>query len=330
MSGILVFAEIHDCNLQASAMELLGAAKKLSEQTDNTVSAILIGDIVEVEAGVAIQLGANQVYTISDTGFSATNIDCHVAALAHVNNVMQPSIILSSKTPLGKIVAPRLAYRLGVGVAQDCIDLDADPKTGRVTVTRPVYGGNAIAKFQFNDQDPQVIIIRERAFEPLTQDSTLSGDIIPLDFDVKNVAVKSRLVEVVKEEKKGIQMEDARVIIGGGRGLGGPEPFRLLEELAQLLGGTVGASRAVCDAGWMDHSYQIGLTGKTITPDMYITIGISGASQHMAGCSASKNIVAINRDPDANIFKLADFGVVGDWEQVLPSFTETVRELLDS
>lgn len=142
--------------------------------------------------------------------------------------------------------------------------------------------------------------------------------------------VKARLVETVTQESEGVRLEDAGVVIGGGRGLGGPEPFDQLEDLARLLGGAVGASRAVCDAGWLDHSYQVGLTGKTITPDLYITVGISGASQHMAGCSASKNIVAINRDADANIFKTASFGVVGDWKNVLPSFIETVRELVDS
>ena len=155
-----------------------------------------------------------------------------------------------------------------------------------------------------------------------------AGKVINLNFELKTVELKARLIETVKEPKEGVQLDEARVVIGGGRGLGGPEPFEQLEELARLFGGAVGASRAVCDAGWLDHSYQIGLTGKTIAPDLYITIGISGASQHMAGCSASKTIVAINRDPDANIFKTADYGVIGDWEQILPTFTEAVRDLL--
>ena len=213
-------------------------------------------------------------------------------------------------------------------VAQDCLDVTADHKTGRVTVTRPVYGGNAIAKFKFSNNDPQIIIIRENIFEPLSRDMNRTGKVTNLDFDLKTVELKSRLIGTVKEPKEGVQLDEARVVIGGGRGLGGPEPFEQLEELARLFGGAVGAARAVCDAGWLDHSYQIGLTGKTVAPDLYITIGISGASQHMAGCSASKTIVAINRDPDANIFKTADYGVIGDWEQILPTFTEAVRDLL--
>jgi electron transfer flavoprotein alpha subunit len=230
---------------------------------------------------------------------------------------------------MGKLVAPRLAYRLGVGIAQDCIDVTHDHKTGRVTVTRPVYGGNAIAKFKFSNNDPQIIVIRENIFEPLSQDINRTGEVTNLPSGLENFEPKSRFIETIKKPKEGIQMEDASVVVGGGRGLGGPEPFKQLEDLAHLFGGAVGASRAVCDAGWMDHSYQIGLTGKTVSPDLYITIGISGASQHMAGCSASKTIVAINKDPDANIFKTADYGVVGNWEQILPAFTEAVRDLLN-
>ena len=172
--------------------------------------------------------------------------------------------------------------------------------------------------------------MRLKAFESAVPDSGRNGDVVELNISLDDSDIKTKLVETVKQESEGVRLEDASVIIGMGRGLGGPEPFSQLEELAKVFNGAVGASRAVCDAGWLDHSYQIGLTGKTVTPDVYITVGISGASQHMAGCSSSKNIVAINKDGDANIFKEASFGVVGDWEKVLPAFTETARELLDS
>ena len=172
--------------------------------------------------------------------------------------------------------------------------------------------------------------MRLKAFEASAPDSSRTGEVIEFEVSLDESDIKSKLVETVKEESEGVRLEDASVIIGMGRGLGGPEPFSQLEELAKVFNGAVGASRAVCDAGWLDHSYQIGLTGKTVTPDVYITVGISGASQHMAGCSSSKNIVAINKDGDANIFKEASFGVVGDWEKVLPAFTATARELLES
>ena len=234
------------------------------------------------------------------------------------------------KRQIGRAVGPRLAYRLGSGIAQDCTDVSADSESGRVTATRPVYGGNAMAKFTFADNDPQVVIMRLKAFEAAAPDSSRTGEVIEFEVSLDESDIKSKLVETVKEESEGVRLEDASVIIGMGRGLGGPEPFSQLEELAKVFNGAVGASRAVCDAGWLDHSYQIGLTGKTVTPDVYITVGISGASQHMAGCSSSKNIDAINKDGDANIFKEASFGVVGDWEKVLPAFTATARELLES
>ena len=172
--------------------------------------------------------------------------------------------------------------------------------------------------------------MRPKAFEALEPDATRSGEIESFQVDLDESAIRARLVETVTQQAEGVRLEDATIVVSGGRGLGGPEPFEELRNLSQVLGGALGASRAACDAGWIDHSHQVGLTGKTITPDLYITVGISGASQHMAGCSASKNIVAINRDEDANIFKSATYGVVGDWNKILPSFIETVRELRDS
>jgi electron transfer flavoprotein alpha subunit len=192
-----------------------------------------------------------------------------------------------------------------------------------------VYGGNALATVTFSSADPQVVVLRGKTYEPLAPDATRKGDVVRVDISLEPSVVRVRHVETVRQEAADQRLEDARVVIAGGRGLGGPEPFEKLEELARLLGGAVGASRAVCDAGWLDHSYQVGLTGKTVTPDLYITVGVSGASQHMAGCSGAKNIVAINRDADANIFKEASYGVVGDWSKVLPAFIEAVGELVD-
>ena len=163
----------------------------------------------------------------------------------------------------------------------------------------------------------------------MEQDYSRKGEIVEIDADLDPSVIRSRLVETVLRESVGVRLEDAPVVVSGGRGLGGPEPFKALEDLARLLGGAVGASRAVCDAGWLSHDYQVGLTGKTVAPNLYITVGISGASQHMAGCSGAKYIVAINNDSEANIFKSANFGVIGDWNKILPSFMETVRELVE-
>ena len=177
---------------------------------------------------------------------------------------------------------------------------------------------------------PQIAAVRPKVYEPLDPDSSRQGQVMSFPVELDNSIAKNRVLQRVEEESIGVKLEDARVVVSGGRGLGGPEPFQGLEELAKILGGAVGASRAAVDSGWVPAAYQVGLTGKTITPDLYITVAISGASQHMAGCSGAKVIVAINKDAEANIFKEARYGVVGNWEQVVPGFTEAVRELTQS
>ena len=329
MLEIIIFAEIDGEGLHSTVGELISAGKKIAEDTDNVISAALIGGNQDL-ASQAIALGADKVYLANDGAIQEGVADAYLAAMHRICIQVEPTVVLTSKTPIGRAVGPRLAYRLGSGIAQDCTDVSLDSDSGRVTATRPVYGGNAMAKFTFADKDPQVVIMRLKAFETAAPDSSRNGEVVEFEISLDESDIKSKLVETVKEESEGVRLEDAAVIIGMGRGLGGPEPFSQLEELAKVFNGAVGASRAVCDAGWLDHSYQIGLTGKTVTPDVYITVGISGASQHMAGCSSSKNIVAINKDGDANIFKEASFGVVGDWEKVLPAFTATARELLQS
>jgi len=330
MSQILILAEIENDILHSTAGELLAAARKLADELELEVSAALFGNISDDLTKETIALGADHVYASSHPMLALNIADAHVAALEQICERIAPTAVLTAKTPLGRVVGPRLAYRMGVGVAQDCMDLTGEKTSSKITVKRPVYGGNAMAAFTFTNKDPQFIVLRIKAFEPLERDDARIGEIVELDLDINDDQVRVKLIETIKEESEGVKLEDASVIVSGGRGLGGPEPFSQLEELAKMFNGAVGASRAVCDAGWLDHSYQVGLTGKTVSPDLYITVGISGASQHMAGCSSSKSIVAINKDSEANIFKEASFGVVGDWEKVLPSFTATIQELLSS
>ncbi len=329
MAGVLVIGELNGDELQSVTGEMLAAGRTLGDALGEEVQIALLNGSDEA-AQSAIALGADKAFLALDDVLADMQLDAQVAALEKVCVEAQPSVVLVGRTLTGRDVGPRLAFRLGVGLAQDCLQVDADTNSGRVVAVRPVYGGNALAKVTFPDANPQMIVLRGKAYEPLAADASRSGEVVVVNPGLDASVVKARLVETVTQEAEGVRLEDAGVVIGGGRGLGGPESFDQLEDLARLLGGAVGASRAVCDAGWLDHSYQVGLTGKTITPDLYITVGISGASQHMAGCSASKHIVAINRDADANIFKSASFGVVGDWKNVLPSFIETVRELVDS
>ena len=330
MAGILALGELAEGRLQSVTGELIAAGHGLCQATGEEVSVALLGVGDDDVSSEAIALGADRVYLVRDPLLEEPQIDTHVAAIEQVCRQTEPSVVLVGRTPFGRDIGPRLAFRLGVAAAQDCVQLGIDTDSKRVTATRPVYGGNALARVTFPDTDPQVVVVREKVYEPLEPDPSRDGEVVSMDANLDPSVVRSRLVETVRRQSEGIRLEDASIVVGGGRGLGGPEPFETLGELAQLLGGAVGASRAVCDAGWLDHSYQIGLTGKSITPDLYITVGISGASQHMAGCSGAKNIVAINRDADANIFKAASFGVVGDWNNVMRSFIETVRELVRS
>jgi len=233
--------------------------------------------------------------------------------------------VLGAKTLLGRDVMPRLAFRLRTALAQDCTAVAIDDAK-RLLATRPAYGGNAIATVACTS-DVAVAALRAKSIDAGEPDAARTGNVVPLTVDVAAV-VRVRPIERVEQTSEGVRLEDARVVVSGGRGLGSPEAFDQLDELAKLLGGAVGASRAACDAGWVPSSYQVGLTGKTVTPELYIAIGISGASQHMAGCSNARNIVAINKDAGANIFKDARFGVTGDWQKVLPAFMGQLHELL--
>ena len=329
MPGVLVFGEMNEGGLASVTGELLAVARSLADVTGDAVGAALMAASVGGAADEAAALGADTVYKVEDALLAEPQIDAHLAAFQRVCESAQPSVALIGRTPLGRDVGPRLAFRLGAAVAQDCVEVSIDADTGRVSAVRPVYGGAAMSRVSFAGDGAQVVIVRPKAFEALEPDGSRSGEIVDFDAGLDESAIKARLVETVSQQAEGVRLEDANVVVSGGRGLGGPEPFETLRSLSGMLGGALGASRAACDAGWLDHSHQVGLTGKTITPDLYITVGISGASQHMAGCSASKNIVAINRDEDANIFKSATYGVVGDWSKVLPSFIEAVRELRD-
>ena len=330
MPGVLVFGEMTDDGLASVTGELLAVARSLADVSGDSVGAALMASAVgDGAANDAAALGADTVYKAESALLATPQIDAHLAAFERVCESVSPSVILIGRTPLGRDVGPRLAFRLGAAAAQDCVEVSMDADTGRVSAVRPVYGGSAMSRVSFAGDGAQVVIVRPKTFEALEPDASRSGEIVDFDAGLDESSIKARLVDTVSQRAEGVRLEDANVVVSGGRGLGGPEPFETLQSLSDMLGGALGASRAACDAGWIDHSHQVGLTGKTITPDLYITVGISGASQHMAGCSASKNIVAINRDEDANIFKSATYGVVGDWNKVLPSFIEAVRELQD-
>ena len=325
--GVLVFAEITDGKLGAIAAEALGGGRKLANDLGQELGAVLIGNGIDSLAQEAIAIGADKVYVADDAALANYQTDTYVAMMDKVSRQVTPAIILLGQTSYGRDLAPRLAFRLNTAATLDCVALDIDPASKRLLMTKPVYGGNAQAVFA-TDSDPQIATVRSKAMTALPRDTARKGEVIAVAAGLDAGAVRTKVLEKKKEQVAGVKLEEAPVIISGGRGIGGAEGFKQLEELAKLLKGAVGASRPACDSGWMSDTNQVGLTGKIVAPDVYIAVGISGASQHLAGCSGAKVIIAFNKDPEANIFKVAHYGVVGDWKVLLPAFTKKVKELV--
>jgi electron transfer flavoprotein alpha subunit len=325
--GVLVYCEAAEGKLAPMAAELLGVGRKLADELGQEVLALVLGSQVGALAPEAIGLGADKVMVADDPILKDYLTDPYLIVIDKLVREVKPAIVLMGQTPAGRDLAPRLAFRLETGVSLDCIALALDPGTKRLLMTKPVYGGNALA-VQACDSDPQIATVRSKAMAPAVRDAGRQGQVIPIAVSIDASKLRTRLIERKVEAAAGVKLEDAKVIVTGGRGIGGPEGFKQLEELAKLLKGAVGASRPACDNKWVPDNYQVGLTGKIVSPDLYIAVGVSGSSQHLSGCSGSRVIVAINKDADANIFKVAHFGIVADWKKALPAFTARVKELL--
>ncbi|MBD48097.1 MAG: electron transfer flavoprotein subunit alpha [Dehalococcoidia bacterium] len=323
---ILILGEINDQGLTSSTAELLSIGRTLAESTGKSLSIALLGSMAHDFAKQAISYGADFVYVMPNSLLDSFQIDLSLSALHQLSEKLSPDIILIAKTLGGRDLAPRLATRLEVGLIQDCIRIELDASTEMVIGHRPVFGGNVMAAVT-STQFPQIITLRPKSYTPLEPDGSRQGTIEEFQPSIDASFIKTRIIESIREENDEVSLEDAKVVVAGGRGLGDAASFKDIQHLAKLLGGAPGASRAAVDAGWVPHLWQIGLTGKTISPNLYITVAISGASQHMAGCYGAKVIVAINKDSNAPIFKDAQFGVVGDWQNVLPAFIDTIREL---
>lgn len=325
--GVLILGEIEDGKIASITKELLGIGRKLADELGQGLSAILIGSGIKDLGQEAIACGADKVYVADNSALAGYSSDGYTAVATKVCQDTAPSVVLMGQTGIGRDVAPRVAARLGVALVADCTELRIDPDTKKLIQVRPVYGGNAIAEV-VSKTTPQLATVRLKSMSPLEADSSRTGEIIDIDIAEDALAIKARIVNIVKEEVEGIKLEDASVVVAGGAGVGGAEGWDQVKELAKVLGGAVGATRPPCEEGLISNSVQIGQTGKMVGPDLYIAVGISGAQQHMAGCIASKVIVAINRDAEAEIFRLSDIGVVGDCQKVLPALTAKCKELL--
>jgi electron transfer flavoprotein alpha subunit len=325
--GVLVHAEVAEGELAAITTELLGCGRKLADDLGEELSALIMGSGVGGLAAEAIAFGADRAYVLEDPLWQSYYLDAYLPAVEKAIRQATPRILLLGQTSVGLDLAPRLAFRLGTVATLDCIELAIDTEVKRLQLTKPVYGGNARAVFT-SEYDPQIATVRAKTMSPPDRDPARQGEVFTIEAEIDQAALRTRLLEKVAQQVGGVRLEAAEVVVGGGRGIGSAEGLQQLQELAGLLRGAVGASRPACDNGWVPDVRQIGLTGKIVAPELYLAIALSGASQHMAGCSGCKNIVAINKDPEANIFREARFGVVGDWKKVLPAFTAKVRELL--
>jgi electron transfer flavoprotein alpha subunit len=328
-NGVAVYCDPKDGAIPGIALEGLAIGRKLADALGQGLFSIIIGSGIGNLAQQAISQGANKVYIIDDAQLKDYQPDLYLNTLEKTIGQIKPQIVIMGQTGNNRELAARLAFRLGTEATLDCVDLAIDTETKRLLQTKPVYGGNARAVIT-TETDPQIVTIRTKAFTALSQDTARKGEIINIPVVIDASPVKSQIVERQVEEVTGIKLEDARVVVSGGRGIGSAEGFKQLDELARLLKGAIGASRPACDNNWISDTAQVGLTGKIIAPEVYIAIAISGSSQHMSGCSGAKTIIAINKDKEANIFKHARFGIVGDWKKILPAFTKKVKELVNT
>lgn len=325
--GVFVVAEQVDGVIAGVSYELIGKGKELANQRGTQVTAILMGSDVGNLAHQLADHGADKVVVVDDPALKTYMTEPYVRAVTAVVEKYSPEIVLYGATAIGRDLAPRVSARVHTGLTADCTSLDIQEDTNNLLMTRPAFGGNIMATILCPDHRPQMATVRPGVMQRLpkaeNKDCQIEEMQVPGLADGQNVEI----LDIVKKVSQRMDIMEAKVLVSGGRGMGDPENFAMLEELADALGGTVAASRAVVDAGWQDKDRQVGQTGKTVRPNLYIACGISGAIQHLAGMEESDVIIAINKDETAPIFEVADFGVVGDATKILPQLTETVKKL---
>jgi electron transfer flavoprotein alpha subunit len=324
--GILVFIEEREGKVKKTSLEALSAARKLADQLHESVVALRVGS-GEPSANLA-PYGADKIMNAQHELLNAYSTEGFCATVVQAAQKVQPRIILGSASAMGRDLLPRVAAKLGVGLAQDCIEIHL-VEGQRLECVRPMYAGKAFARVRLL-MSPAVATLRPNVFSLGAPDTSRSAENETFTPELNAAQIRASVKETKVSAGQKVELTEANIIVSGGRGMKGPENFPIVEALADVLGGAMGASRAVVDAGWIDHQHQVGQTGKTVSPTLYIACGISGAIQHLAGMSSSKYIVAINKDPEAPIFNVADYGIVGDLFAVLPVLTEEVKKLKSS
>lgn len=325
--GVWVFVEQTDGKARSVSHELIGQGRNLADKLGQELAAVVIGGDIDAVAKDVFASGVDKVYAVAGEEYSHYNSDAFTFAFADLIETYKPNVVLLGATVDGRDLGPRVSSRVSAGLTADCTNLDIDEETGLVAWTRPAFGGNIMATILCPDYRPQMGTVRPKVFKRPEQDFGRSGEIIRVPSKVKPEDIRTKLVDVIKVCEASCNIEEAEIIIAGGRGMCKVENFKLIEELAELVGGAVGASRAVVDAGWEPALNQVGQTGKTVAPKVYFAFGISGAIQHLAGMTSSDTIIAVNKDPDAEIFKHADYGIVADAMEVLPILIEEFKKI---
>lgn len=320
--GVWVFAEQREGKLMPVVIELLGEAKKLAAEIGTDVSAVLCGDEVADLTHELFAYGADKVYQAVHPELKNYRTDAYTKVIQEAINQYKPEIILLGATRIGRDLGPCLAVRCDTGLTADCTKLEIDPEDKKIRQTRPAFGGNLMATIICPNHRPQMSTVRPGVMDKAEYVAGREGVAIRLDVSFGKDEIRTKIIKIVKEAGELASLTDAEFIVSGGMGLGNPEGFELLKKLANKLGGTIGSSRACVDSGWIDHSYQVGQTGTTVKPKIYFACGISGAIQHLAGMQSSDYIIAINKNENAPIFEVADYGIVGDLYEVIPAILE--------
>jgi electron transfer flavoprotein alpha subunit len=326
MSGeVWTLAEVRGGRIHSVSRELLAWGRELADDSNRPLASVVIGSCVTDKAQELIASGADKVYVVDDPALLEFRPDAMLGALAELVEDYRPSILIASATTRGRTIMPMLSAKLGCGLTADCTELRIEPQTKRLIQTRPAIGGNVMADIKTKGRDPQMCTVRPKSKRPLAADETRKGEVIRVRAPESALDSVFRYIGFEPEKSVGLPIQEAELIVAGGKGMKNAKNFAKLSELASLLGGTVGASRMAVDLGWAPYSAQVGLSGKSVTPRVYLAFGISGAVQHVAGMSGAETVVAVNTDPEAPIFRVADLGIQGDAMEVLNALIEAVK-----
>lgn len=320
--NVWIFAEQRQGVITPVVKELLGEGRKLAGAIGTDVCAVLLGNDIGHLAQELIRYGADKVYLADHPMLENFTTDAYTKVITDAIEEYKPEIVLYGATHIGRDLAPRIAARVNTGLTADCTKLEIDPEDKKIMQTRPAFGGNLMATIICPDHRPQMSTVRPGVMEKLEPDDSRQGEVIHVEVKLTAADIRTQVLEIVKSAKEMVSLTDADVIVSGGRGLGNSEGFEVIKKLADAMGGVVGASRPAVDSGWIDHSHQVGQTGTTVKPKIYVACGISGAIQHLAGMQSSDIIIAINKNPRAPIFDVADYGLVGDLYEIVPMMTE--------